>query len=195
LSEEYPEADVAHGCDVKATYHYGVYKQANEGNARVYWLENGLSSIGLRPYIVYGPGRDQGLTAGPTKAMLAAALGRQYHIPFGGLSTYQYVEDVARAFIRAARVPFEGAGVYNMGGTVVHVREIIGAIENAEPAMAGQITFDDHPLPFPERYADAMLHSAIGPLQGTPLKTGVEETIKIFKQAIASGRLDPDKGW
>ena len=29
--------------------HYGVYKQANEGNARIYWLDDGLSTIGLRP--------------------------------------------------------------------------------------------------------------------------------------------------
>jgi len=33
-----------------------VYKQANEGTARVYWRENGVSSVGLRPYIVFGPG-------------------------------------------------------------------------------------------------------------------------------------------
>ena len=26
--------------------HYGVYKLANEGTARVYWLDDGLSSIG-----------------------------------------------------------------------------------------------------------------------------------------------------
>jgi nucleoside-diphosphate-sugar epimerase len=40
--------------------HYGVYKQANEGNARVYWRNHHVSSIGLRPLTVYGPGRDQG---------------------------------------------------------------------------------------------------------------------------------------
>ena len=48
--------------------HYGVYKQANEGNARIYWQDDGLASIGLRPTTVYGVGRDQGMTSGPTKA-------------------------------------------------------------------------------------------------------------------------------
>ena len=47
--------------------HYGVYKQANEGTARVYWGENGVSSIGLRPMTVYGPGRDQGIRARPRR--------------------------------------------------------------------------------------------------------------------------------
>ena len=54
---------------------YGVSKLADEGMARVYAADAGLPSIGLRPYVVYGPGRDQGMTSGPTMAMLAAARG------------------------------------------------------------------------------------------------------------------------
>jgi UDP-glucuronate 4-epimerase len=96
LSEEYPAEPVAHDAPLLPRTHYGVYKQANEGNARVYWLENGLSSLGLRPYVVYGPGRDQGLTSGPTKAMLAAAAGQPYHIGFGGRFDLQFADDVAR---------------------------------------------------------------------------------------------------
>ncbi len=67
---------------------YGVYKQANEGTARVYFKENGISSIGLRPYVVFGPGRDQGLTSAPTKAMFASAVGHPYHIGNGGRADY-----------------------------------------------------------------------------------------------------------
>ncbi|MBK9749534.1 MAG: GDP-mannose 4,6-dehydratase [Chloroflexi bacterium] len=55
---------------------YGVYKQANELAARVYWEEYKLTSTALRPYTVYGVGRDQGLTSEPTKAMLAVAAGQ-----------------------------------------------------------------------------------------------------------------------
>ena len=60
--------------------HYGVHKQANEGAARVYWRDDGVASIGLRPHIVYGPGRDHGMTAGPTLAMAAAVRGERYEI-------------------------------------------------------------------------------------------------------------------
>ena len=45
--------------------HYGVFKQANEGNARVYFADHGVSSVGLRPFSVYGVGRDAGLTSDP----------------------------------------------------------------------------------------------------------------------------------
>src|SRR4029079_5905398 len=51
--------------------HYGVYKVANEGTARIYALDDGLRSIGVRPLTVYGAGRDQGMTSGPTVAIAA----------------------------------------------------------------------------------------------------------------------------
>ena len=37
--------------------HYGVFKRCNEGNAHVYFLDHGVSSVGLRPLTVYGVGR------------------------------------------------------------------------------------------------------------------------------------------
>ena len=43
--------------------HYGAYKLAVEGIARAYNLENKLNSFGLRPFVVYGPGREIGGTA------------------------------------------------------------------------------------------------------------------------------------
>jgi len=48
---------------------YGVYKLANEGTGRIYFEENQINSIIMRPYIIYGPGRDQGWTSAPTKAI------------------------------------------------------------------------------------------------------------------------------
>ena len=100
-----PRAQLGNDALHKPRTHYGVYKQANEGTAKIYWQDDGITSIGLRPYTVYGPGRDQGMTSSPTKAMLAAAAGKAIsRIPFGGRSAYQFTEDVARTFIRAARV-------------------------------------------------------------------------------------------
>ena len=90
---------------------YGVFKRANESTAFVYREENGVSSIGLRPHTVYGVGRDQGLTSAPTSAMLAAAAGAHYRIPFGGSAQLQHARDVARAFIAASLSGYEGASV------------------------------------------------------------------------------------
>ena len=80
--------------------HYGVFKCCNEGNARIYFQDHGISSIGLRPWTVYGVGRDFGMTSEPTKAIKALLLGRPYHITFGGWQDFQYVDDVAKTFVR-----------------------------------------------------------------------------------------------
>jgi len=189
LSDEYPEGPIPHDAPLKPRNHYGVYKQANEGTARVYWLDDGISSVGLRAYTVYGPGRDQGLTSSPTKAMLAAAAGQSYHISFGGRCAYQFAGDVARAFIHAARAPFQGAEVFNLRGSVAHMREVIAAIESAAPEVKGKITFDDKPLPFPEDMDDTAFAQTLGRIPETPLTEGVRQTIDIFRRALAEGKI------
>jgi UDP-glucuronate 4-epimerase len=178
---------VAHGAAGHPTTLYGVFKQANEGTARVYWQDARVASIGLRPYIVYGPGRDQGLTSSPTKAMVAAALGKPYHIPYGGRAAYQYADDVARTFIACARAPFQGAEIFNLGGSVATMGEIVAAIEAAAPEVRGLITFDDKPLPFPEAFDAAPLEQVIGTLPFTPLAQAVADTIALFRERIAAG--------
>ena len=83
---------------------YGVFKLANEGTAAGYFADFGVRSIGLRPHTMYGPGRDQGLTSAPTAAMVAAARGEEYEIPFGGSLQLQDTADAGEAFVRASEV-------------------------------------------------------------------------------------------
>ncbi|MGZ4289211.1 MAG: NAD-dependent epimerase/dehydratase family protein [Gaiellaceae bacterium] len=161
--------------------HYGVFKFANENTARVFAAEGGVSSIGLRPYVVYGPGRDRGLTAAPSQAMHAAAQGIGYTIPYSGRSELQYAPDVAAAFIAAARAPFTGATVVNIPGTSVLVEEIVAEITRCVPEAAGRIDVDGPPLPFPEELDATSFARIVGPVPVTPLAEGVKETIQHFR--------------
>ncbi len=95
--------------------------------------ETGLASIGLRPYVVYGPGRDQGLTSAPTLAMEAAARGDGYVLPYSGRSQLQYAPDVAAAFVAAARADATGADVVNVPGVTASAEDVVAAIERAVP--------------------------------------------------------------
>src|SRR6185369_11009554 len=108
--------------------HYGVFKRANEGNARIYFLDHGVSSVGLRPLTVYGVNRDTGLTSDPTKAMKSAVLGRPFHIRFSGATDFQYVADTAAAFIACAGKAPEGAHVFNLHGETLTVDQIASFI-------------------------------------------------------------------
>lgn len=189
----YPPGPLAHDALLAPTNLYGVTKQANEGTARIYWQENGVYSIGLRPYIIYGPGRDQGMTSTPTKAMLAAALGRSYHISFGGTAVYHHADDAAAVFIRAARTRLEGAPVYNLGGNTAPMGEIVAAIETAAPAMRGKITFEPTQLPNPTQVDDSAINEALGPLTWRPLPEGVAQTLDLFREAANAGKVDVDR--
>jgi nucleoside-diphosphate-sugar epimerase len=187
-----PGAIVQHGQSGHPANLYGVYKQANEGTARIYWQDLQVASIGLRPYTVYGPARDQGMTSSPTKAMFAAAVGQPYHIPFGGRGDFQYADDVAKAFIACARVPFAGAEIFNLRGSVVHMSDVITAIEVAEPAATGAITFDDKPLALPEEADATPLIQLIGAIPYTPLEQAVAETVGLFRARVADGTMAAD---
>lgn len=170
--------------------HYGVYKRANEGTARVYWLEKKLPSVGLRPLTVYGVGRDQGLTSGPTSAMKAAVLGRPFHIGFSGPTDFHYVADTAAAFLAAADGGPSGALVYNLHGTTHDVAEVVGAIEAERPAARGRITFGGPRIPIPPELDGAAFRAAYPALATTPLAVGVRATLARFQALASVGRLD-----
>jgi UDP-glucuronate 4-epimerase len=155
---------------------YGVFKRTNEETARCYWADDGLASVGLRPAVVYGPGRDQGLTSTPTVALAAAARGERYRISFGGRVQLHYAPDVAAAFVAAARGATEGARVHDLGGPPTHMRDFVAAIDAAVPDAKGAITFEDEPLPFPDDLA-----AGFEPFRQTPLDVAVRETIERFR--------------
>ncbi len=187
--DEYPAGPLQHDAPPAPKTHYGVYKLANEGTARIYWQDDGLSSIGLRPYIVYGPGRDQGLTSDPTKAILSVIAGKPFQIEFGGTYVYHYAGDVADAFILAADTEFQGAESFNLGGHSVPMSEIVAAIETALPAAAGKISIVDRGLPFPENVDDSAVITTLGQLPKMSLVDGMRQTAQLFEQALNAGTL------
>jgi len=187
------DADLASGrLSADATAHpsnlYGVYKLANEGTAHVYWAEHAVASMGLRPLTIYGPGRDQGITSTPTKAMAAAVLGSPYRITFGGSTLFQYAQDAARLFIRASRAGLSGAHVANMGGSVASMDDVVALIEREVPEAAGTITHEPQALPFPVDIDTSGL-APLGEVPVTPLAAGIADTIERFRRLRAEGRL------
>lgn len=162
---------------------YGTFKLANEGTARVFWEDDGVASIGIRPYVVYGPGRDQGMTSGPTLAMAAAARGEGFGIAYGRTAQYDFAPDVGRAFALAARASTDGAHVANFPGQAASMDEVIAAIEGAAPEVAGRITCGDQRLPFPGTLESRLLERLIGEVPQTSLADGVRRTVEHFRRA------------
>ncbi|MBI5877890.1 MAG: SDR family oxidoreductase [Chloroflexi bacterium] len=184
----YGEGALTESAILAPATHYGVYKFANEGNARIYWQDNGVPTVGLRPHTVYGLGRDRGMTSLPTKAMLSAAIGKPYTITYGGAGTFVLAGDAARALIGCADTPSGGARVFNLGGSNVKVQEVVDAI--AETVHDSQVTITGAPLAVPSFLDDAALRAFVPGLKYTPLIDGVRETISAFRDLVARGRID-----
>lgn len=172
------------------TSHYGAFKRCNEDNARVYFQDHKLSSVGLRPLTVYGVGRDFGVTSDPTKAMKAAVVGRKFHIRFGGRTDFLYAADAADAFIRSATAKLNGAHVFNLHGECAEISEIVAEIEREWPDAKGLITHSEAPLPIPSELDDSAIRAVLGDLPSTPLSVGVRETIQRFAELKKQGHLD-----
>jgi nucleoside-diphosphate-sugar epimerase len=130
------------------------------------------------------------MTSEPTKAIKAVALGRKYHISYGGLQDLQYVDDVAKAFVRCLEAPYQGAKSYNLRGAVVDIQTFHQALCAVEPAARGLVTHGDRQLAIAYDLNDAALLHDIGPLPKTPLEDGIRHTLDLFRRLAKEGRLD-----
>jgi nucleoside-diphosphate-sugar epimerase len=181
---------IADAVRLAPTTHYGAFKVCNELNARVYWQDQGITSVGLRPWTVYGVGRDFGMTSEPTKAIKAVAAGRPYKISYGGLQDLQYVGDVAAAFLRALAEPFEGADAFNVRGAVEPIETFVATLREVAPEAKLLVSHGDRQLPIAPDLDGSRLETQLGPIPRTALRDGIAETFERFVQLRAEGRLD-----
>ncbi len=165
---------------------YGAYKLANEHTAFVYWQDWQVPSIGIRPNIVYGLARDQGMSSKNTLAIQAAVLNESYQIPFNGKYSWLYVGEAALAFITSISKDMTGAHVFNLNGSCETIENGIHMIkelnEKADISCANQF------FPFPPDLDDHPLRKHIGNYPSISVKRGIEDTYKAFWQLNLVGR-------
>ena len=171
---------------------YGVYKVANEGTARIYATDWGVGSIGLRPYVVYGVARDQGVSADCAKAILAAAAGNAFHIRFSGEIALQHASDVAEIFIGCADAQVTGARVCNLRNDVITVADFTALLNDRYPDA--RITCEkDTALPFPANLAGDGLADLLGTVPHTPLDDAIEKDVAMYRKLLGEGKLTLDQ--
>ena len=166
---------------------YGAYKYCDEQIAKVYSEDWGVHSVGIRPGVVYGVGRDQGLTSKTTFAILAAAAGKPYEVPFSGGVSWLYAGEVASAFIHAVARERSGAPVFDMNGVYAPVEEGLRILKKLAPSAA--ITASGQPLAFPMHLPDKPLRDFLGDYGEMPLAEGIRETYEAFRSLIRRGML------
>lgn len=169
---------------------YGAYKLCDEMIAHTYAADWDVPSIGLRPGVVYGVARDQGLTSKTTVAILAAAAGRPYTVPFSGAVSALHAGEVASAFIRAVSRERDGARVFDINGRVTSVEEWLAIIRRLAPDAQLHVAGDA--LPFPAELSDEPVQRYLGDYGPVPLDEGIAETYEDFRRLLAARALSPD---
>jgi nucleoside-diphosphate-sugar epimerase len=169
------------GINPKPITQYGTFKLAMEGCARAFWADHRVPSVGFRPYVVYGPGREIGMTAGISLACRAAARGEAYAMPYTGAADYIYVDDVAAAFEAAIAAPIRGAEVFNLLGVTLDAEAALDEIRRQVPGA--RLRCEGAPLPVASRIAADRLRTVYPDLPTTDLARGIAATIAFHRRS------------
>jgi nucleoside-diphosphate-sugar epimerase len=158
--------------------HYGAYKLAVEGVARAYFNEANISSVGIRPYVIYGPGREIGGTAGVTLACKAAKQGYNYTINFSGKAGFVFVEDVTNLVERLIDKAPIGALTMNINGITTSVENFVSIIKKIIPDA--KVKFNGKPLNVVEEILGGGPSKIFYDFKYTSLDHGINKTINFY---------------
>ena len=188
----YPAAQVPMLAEPVPVNVYGAWKLAGEHISRLFYTETEIPTVSLRPGVLFGPGRDTGLTSTPTTAMKCVALEQPYKIPFCSRQDYLYAPDVGAAFGLAAISPFGGYGVFTLPSHTVDTAQIVDTmrVAAAETGLGESFAItagtDEVPFicdleyePFLQDFPDT---------PHTPLDEAVRESLEAFK-------VQRERGW
>lgn len=185
-----PEADDANAgttaADNRPPTFYGAFKLAVDYIAEQYWRHFQVASLGVRPHVVYGPERNQGLTAGPSLAARAAAAGEPYVIGYRGRVGYDYVEDVARAFVRGAFETPAGANVVDLPGELATSEQFAAAIMEAAPNSQGRVRVEGPEIPSNIPPHPRYISTVFDDWRATTLDEGVRRTLEFYGRSVPS---------
>jgi len=192
--EMYPRPFVVETDATYADTIYSATKIAVEALAAAYWRSFGVSSVVTRPYITYGPGRDEGMTSGPTMAIKCVALDREFKIPFTGTYDFSFVDDVGAAHVIPLLRPFkEGFGVYHIPGHPVSVEHFCHVLRHvAEELGVGaqyKIAIGTEKLTTPSDLCSHALRKVFREVPNTSLHDGIAASLRRFLELRKEGKL------
>ncbi|MDC6451750.1 NAD(P)-dependent oxidoreductase [Alphaproteobacteria bacterium] len=158
--------------------HYGAFKLAVEGIARAYYNEANISSVGIRPFVIYGPGREIGGTATVTLACKAAKQSYNYNLNFSGRAGFVYVQDVANLVEMSIKRAPVGALTININGITASVSDFVSKIINIIPEA--KLTINGDKLSVVEEILGDHPSDIFKKFKYTSLSEGISNTINFY---------------
>ena len=132
---------------------YGATKAYNEHQARVYHEDHGVSHVGLRPTVAYGPYRETGGSAFLANIVEKPALGEPFSVEYGDqVIDWQHVADIALAFRLAVEADESALSqrIYNVRGETATIREAVETVRGIVPDADLEVS-DEGELPWTQK--------------------------------------------
>lgn len=172
---------------------YGAWKLAGEQISKFFCEDTDVPTMSVRPGVLYGPGRDAGLTSAPTTAMKCVALGRPYEIPFRSRQDYLFAPDVGGAIGMATLEAFSGYGVFTLPSLTLTTAEIVNTMQRVATDLGlenqFQITIGHEDVPFICDLEFAPFLESFPHAPQTSLDQAVRHTLETFCDEVQRGWL------
>ena len=189
----YPQERVPMLAEPQPVNVYGAWKLAGESLARFFAEETGVPTLSIRPGVLYGPGRDAGLTSTPTTAIKCVALGIPYRIPFHSRQDYQFAPDVGAAIGIATTSPFAGYNVFTLPGRSLDSEQLVAALRIAAEQLGVleqfQITIGGDSVPFICDLEYQPFLEAFQDVPRTDLESGMRQSLEVYLEQVRRGWL------
>ena len=172
---------------------YGAWKLAGESVSKFFFQDTGTPTISVRPGVLFGPGRDAGLTSSPTTAMKCVALGLPFQIPFCSRQDYLYAPDVGGAIGNAVLEPFDGYGAFTLPSHTVNTEQIVDSIRIASKELGiedkFEISMGQDDVPFICDLEFEPFLKAFPKAPHTDLTIAIRDSVSVFMDQVNKGWL------
>jgi nucleoside-diphosphate-sugar epimerase len=172
---------------------YGAAKEYNEHQADIYRENYGLSLVGVRPTLVYGPYRESGSASAYAQVIEGPARGESVTVgPSDHVFDWQHVADAAQAFYRAATASETdlSRSVYNACGERATLAEVADVVREYVPGADVTLT-DDESVPWNHHMRMDAARADLGYDPEYDLESGVRAYVDVVR---AEAGLDPLTG-
>lgn len=163
---------------------YGATKEYNEHQARVYYEDHGISHVGLRPTVAYGPYRETGGSAFLANIIEKPALGESFSVEYGDqVIDWQHVKDIAQAFRLATLTADEQLSqrIYNVRGEIATIHKASETVQSILPDAELTVS-DEGELPWTHQLDMSAIQDDMGYEVEYDLERGFREYINVLRE-------------
>ena len=171
---------------------YSATKRLNEYMASKYSENYGMEIAGIRASIVYGHGRERGLTVWSSHFASNPAVGKKIVFPYppSQKANIVYIDDIADMFVRLLLAPSVKHTIYLSGGHEVTLCDLAEVVKDLIPSADFRFEPSGKEIPLVYRIDSSRFEQEFG-FKHLPLREAVKKHINEAREVAGL----PALGW